>query len=190
MCSRKRAILPSFCEGARSETKHFFLFAKRRKKKLSPFQRESETSFSSPPSSSSSSPRYAGQRRTPPGRWPLRHRRQWKPPQRRPRRRCGLDPVFESFELDVDQTIVVAVVSLPFDRHGHPESPRRKDPGAAGEGVYRKRLELKEIESQRKLSEAPLLARMKMTKKTSSPFRLCWSSPYRTRSSTPSFARD
>jgi hypothetical protein len=31
--------------------------------------------------------------------------------------------------------------------------------------VYRKRLELKEIESQRKLSEAPLLARMKMTKK-------------------------
>lgn len=31
--------------------------------------------------------------------------------------------------------------------------------------MYRKRLELKEIESQRKLSEAPLLARMKMTTK-------------------------
>ena len=163
----------------------------KQKNKISPFSERAETPFSS--SLFSSSRRHAGQHRPPPGHWPLLHRQQWKPPQRRPRRRGGLDPV-EFFELDdVDQPVVVVVVSLPFDRHGHPESPRRQDPGAAGRRAQKERaLDAKRVRERGK-RELSLLATTKegRKKKLSAPFlSFCRSSPYQTRSWTPSFARD
>lgn len=130
----------------------------------------------------------AGQHRPPPGLWPPRqHRRQqWKPPQRRPRRRGGLDPVLEQ----LDHETIVVCISLPFDRqHGHPESPRRQDPGAAGENAR----EGVVLGAQRDRQRERELAEKNKEPKASAPF-LSLScrrrSPYQTRSSTPVFVGD
>lgn len=157
----------------------FFFLTKGRKKKLALSERELLLLLLSP----LFSPHDAGQHRPPPGLWPPRqHRRQqWKPPQRRPRRRGGLDPVFVE-QLDVDHQ---AIISLPFDRqHGHPKSPRRQDPGAAGENAREGGV----LDAKRETARER--ARREEQKNECALLSLSASStPYQTRSFGPSFRR-